>query len=233
MPLLFESSREEMPPQNQNSEERKGAVKRKLEAMDTNDGASSKQAAEDVRPQVRALFEWTTQSRGGRSSVGGEIGRAFERKKMHLKAFSSSRCFDSHALLLLLLPAAFFFALRFRLPSLVLASARRGRQRRRRGARVVGDGERAGKEGPAFRDALSLFPSPFSRFRKTLRSTSTTLLFEKEETKKRTFSSAFPTSSLPSSRPALRCCRRSLELRQGVSSKGQLFRSPQKKTKRQ
>ena len=42
-----------MPPQN-SEEQRKGAVKRKLEAMDTNDGASSKQAAEDVRPQVRA-----------------------------------------------------------------------------------------------------------------------------------------------------------------------------------
>ena len=47
------SERVGMPPQN-SEEQRKGAVKRKLEAMDTNDGASSKQAAEDVRPQVRA-----------------------------------------------------------------------------------------------------------------------------------------------------------------------------------
>ena len=91
-----------MPQQNQNSDERKGgAVKRKLEAMDTNDGASSKQAAEDVRPQVRR-----------------EKGSA--KKRMHFVfVFSSLSSFDSHALLLLSL----LFSSR-RLPSLALFSAR-------------------------------------------------------------------------------------------------------------
>ena len=83
-----------MPPQNQNSEERKGAgAKRKLEAMDTNDGASSKQAAEDVRPQVRLP-----------SSDGKKRKRERERSaKKKKNAFGSVfllLLFDSHALLL-------------------------------------------------------------------------------------------------------------------------------------
>lgn len=78
-----------MPPQNQNSEERKGAVKRKAcDAMDTNDGASSKQAAEDVVPLVRVAWkEAEVEREGGRGER--ESTREGEQRKTHLKRFFS------------------------------------------------------------------------------------------------------------------------------------------------
>ena len=95
---------------------------------------------------------------------------------MHLKGvlFFFSLLFDSHALLLARAPP--LFCLLFLYPPLrsFLASARRGRQRRRRGARLVGNEKRMGRRGACFSGrALVFFPLLF--FSNRLRSTSTTM----------------------------------------------------------
>ena len=133
-----------MPPQNQNSEERKGAgAKRKLEAMDTNDGASSKQAAEDVRPQVRLPSSDGKKRKREREKREEEEERIWKRFSSPSVRFARS--------------AAFLLSLSFSAtaPSHVLVSAGRGRQRRRRGASVVRNGDESGRGGPVFRTRAS------------------------------------------------------------------------------
>lgn len=69
-------------------------MKRKLEAMDTNDGASSKQAAEDCRPLVWTLFE--------HSKATPRVRERASKKNAFSSPSSSSRAFFSIRTLLLL-----------------------------------------------------------------------------------------------------------------------------------